>query len=64
MWAGVLYALTTPLLAFAPAFSYGLELLGGVLLLVSTTWIALEVWRQSARKTATDAGRRSMIGQA
>lgn len=62
-WAGVLYALTTPLLAFAPAFSYVLELLGGVLLLVSSAWIAVAVWRESAHETTAGASQSNMIGQ-
>ena len=62
VWAGVWYALTTPLLAFAPAFSYVLELLGGLLLLVSTTWLARAAWRQTARETTSRTGQSSMIG--
>jgi hypothetical protein len=61
MWAGVLYGLTTPLLAFAPAFSYGLELLGGLLLLVSSTWLATAAWRQTIRETSSRTGQSSMI---
>lgn len=61
MWAGVIYALTTPLLAFAPAFWYGFELLGGLLLLVSTTWLATAAWRQSAHEMASRTGQSSMI---
>jgi hypothetical protein len=57
----VLYALTTPLLAFASAFSYGLELLGGLLLLVSTTWLATAAWKKSVRETASRSGQSSMI---
>ena len=65
VWAGIIYALTTPLLAFAPAFSYILELLGGVLLLVSGTWIAVAVWRhQSASETTSRTGQPSLMGQA
>jgi hypothetical protein len=63
IWAGVLYGLTTPLLAFAPAFSYGLELLGGLLLLFSTGWIAVAVWREYARETTQQTDQSSMIGQ-
>ena len=62
VWAGVWYALTTPLLAFAPAFSYVLELLGGLLLLVSTTWLARAAWRQISRETTARTGQSSMIG--
>jgi hypothetical protein len=62
IWAAVLYALTTPLLAFAPAFSYVLELLGGLLLLVSTTWIALAAWRRSIRETSPTTDQSSMVG--
>ena len=61
IWAAVLYALTTPLLAFAPAFSYALELLGGLLLLVSTTWLAAAAWRRTVRETSANAGQSSMI---
>ena len=64
MWAGVMYSLTTPLLAFAPAFSYPLEFLGGLLLLASTTGIAAASWRYAVRKPVPDAGQSSMIGQA
>ena len=65
MWSAVLYALTTPLLAFAPAFSYALELLGGVLLLVSASWIAAVVWqRQPASETTSRTGQPSVMGQA
>lgn len=58
-------SLTTPLLAFAPAFSYILELLGGVLLLVSGTWIVVVVWRhQPASETTSRTGQPSRMGQA
>jgi hypothetical protein len=56
-WAGVLYALTTPLLAFAPAFSYTLELLGGLLLLVSSAWIAAAAWGQPAAEMYASTGK-------
>ena len=46
-WSALLFFLSIPLLAFAPAFSYPLELLGGLLALVSGAWIVLGAWRGS-----------------
>jgi hypothetical protein len=47
-WAGLLFAIHTPLLAFASAFSYPLELLGGVCLLATALWVAPYMWRATA----------------
>ena len=49
-WAGVLFAIHTPLLAFAAAFSYPLELAGGLSLLISGIWLALGMWQPPAKK--------------
>lgn len=43
-WAAVPFALAIILLAFAPAFSYVVELVGAVCALVSGAWIAAKVW--------------------
>lgn len=56
-WTGVLFALHTPLLAFAPPFSYPLEFLGGVALLLSGAWLARYMLTRPAPAAAMPAGR-------
>ena len=54
-WAGILFAIHTPLLAFASAFSYPLELLGGLALLACALWLAPAMLRPAARDGMTAA---------
>jgi len=54
-WIAILFAVHTPLLAFASPFSYPLELLGGVTLLASGLWLAPYMWRSAARPSAARA---------
>jgi hypothetical protein len=49
-WTALLFAVHTPLLAFASAFSYPLELLGGITLLGSALWLAPHLCRAAARQ--------------
>jgi hypothetical protein len=48
-WAGPLFVLQGPMTQFVPLVSYAGEILGGVLLAVSTVWIAWASLRQARR---------------
>jgi hypothetical protein len=47
-WAGVFFALHTPLLTSASAFSYPLEMFGGLSLFVSPVRFAPAMWRRAS----------------